>query len=186
MDPMTETIIAAAAVLALIVSVAALVVSLKIANEDATARLEQFEFSWTPLVAVEGGNVGGTGGTRTLDCTVHLEGRGFAHNLILNLFLNDEPAERAQIRVWYFKRAPATQQVTFTYQVDKPGQADQDARIKGTFQNVFKDWIGFTQQGRVSAATLQLELMSGAPEYSWPWKTIKPVTATQPVKRRST
>ena len=170
---MTETIIAVTAILALIVSGAALVVSLKIAREDATARLEQFQFSWTPLVAVEGGNLGGTGATRTLDCTVHLEGRGFAHNLILNLFLNDEPGELAQIRVWYFKRAPATQQVTFT-KLTKTGQADQTARVQGTFQNLFGQWIRFAQSGRVSAATYQLELMSGSPDYSWPWKTIKP------------
>ena len=72
--------------LTLPISIIALVVSLRIARENIKARLEQLQFSWIPLVAVEGDNLGGAGGTRKLDRTVHLEGRGFAHNLILNLW----------------------------------------------------------------------------------------------------
>jgi hypothetical protein len=165
---MTEWILAVCAVLALIVSIIALAVSLRIANGDFKARIEQFQFSWTPLVAVEGGNLGGAGATRKLDATVHLEGRGFVHNLILTLFLDEETAETAKIApVWNFKRAPATEPVMFAYQVKTTGP-NQSARIVGTFQNVFRQQISFTQRGTLRASTFQLDLTSGAPEYSWP------------------
>jgi hypothetical protein len=173
---MAEMIIAITAVLALIVSGAALFVSLKISREDLTARLEQFQFSWTPLVAVQGGNLEDQkDGTRSVDCTVHVEGRGFVHNLILTIFLDDESAERAKIVVWEFKRAPAIGQETFIYQDRQPSQTNQLARIEGTFQNVFRQQIRFTQRGvvRVPPAS-ELALTSGAPHYVWPWKTIKP------------
>jgi len=116
------------------------------------------------------------GGTRALDCTVHLEGRGFVHNLILTIFLDDESAQTAKIAVWDFKRAPATGQETFIYKVQQPSQANQlIARIEGTFQNVFKQQIRFTQRGVVRVPPeSELAMTSGAPDYSWPWKTIKP------------
>jgi hypothetical protein len=170
---MIEGIIAAAAVLALLVSIAALVVSLRISRDDLQARLEQFQFSWTPLVAVTGGTLGGTGSTRTLGGTVHLEGRGFVHNLIVTLFFDDETAEKAHIAVWNFKQAPATEPLQFHWQVPQSGQGNQLARIEGIFENVFKQQIRFTQHGVIRASTYEFDVTSGAPAYSWPWKSIK-------------
>lgn len=168
---MAETIFSA---LALVVSIVALGVSLFIARGDATARLEQFQFSWTPLVALEGGgNVTGQGGTRNVGCTVHLEGRGFVHNLILNLYVGDVALPQT-ITVWHFKRAPATQDFTFTYQVQTTVQPNQLVRVEGLFENVFKQPITFTQHGILSASTYTMDFTSGAPSYGWPWKTIKP------------
>jgi hypothetical protein len=173
---MNETIIAITAVLALIVSGAALFVSLKTSKEDLMARLEEFQFSWTPLVAVTGGTWGGTGGTRTLGGTVHLEGRGFVHNLIVTLFLDNETAETAHIAVWNFKQAPANEPLLFTYQVNQAGQGNQLARIEGRFENVFKQEIRFTQGGVIRVSTYEFDVTSGAPDYSWPWKSIQPGT----------
>ena len=72
---MTEGIIAACAVLALIVSIVALIISFRTATGDALARLEEFQFSWTPIFALEGSDLIGAGGRRELNFTIHLEGR---------------------------------------------------------------------------------------------------------------
>ena len=171
---MSEAVIAITAVLALIVSGAALFVSLKVSREDLQARLEEFQFSWTPLVAVTGGTFGGIGSTRTLGGTVHLEGRGFVHNLIINLFLDGEPVEKAHIAVWNFKQAPATEPLLFQWQVQQSVQGNQLARIEGIFENVFKQQIRFTQRGVIRVSTYEFDVTSGAPEYSWPWTSVQP------------
>ncbi len=176
---MAETIIAATAVVALIVSGAALVVSLRISREDLTARLEQFQFSWTPIVAVTGGTFAGTGSTRTLGGTVNLEGRGFVHNLIISLFFEGEPAQKAHIAVWGFKQAPAAEPLQFQWHVQQSAQSNQLARIEGVFENVFKQQIRFTQRGVIRVSTFEFDLTSGAPDYSLPWKSIQPGAQTK-------
>jgi hypothetical protein len=176
---MTETIIAITAVLALILSGTALYVSLRISREDLEARLDEMQFSWTPLVAVTGGSLGGTGSTRTLGGTVHLEGRGFVHNLMVNLFLDDDTAEKAHISVWNFKQAPAAEPLQFQWQLQHSGQGNQLARIEGRFENAFKQEIRFTQRGVIRASTFEFDVTSGAPQYTWPWKSIQQGAVTR-------
>jgi hypothetical protein len=161
-----------------IIGIVALVVTVWLARGDARRTFERFQFSLTPLVAVEGGGFGDHGSRRVVNCTVHLEGAGFAHNLILSFFLGPEVnivGQPPAIFVWLFKRSPGEQGTSFEFLIgeEKIPSPAQSIRLEGRYENVFKQEIRFTQRGVLRATEGRLEFTSGAPEYAWPWKTIR-------------
>jgi hypothetical protein len=92
--------------------------------------------------------------------------------LIVNFFVAGPAVPPSAVSK--FSRAPGS----YAMSIDLPVRAMAAAnnvgvRIEGRFENAFKQEVKFKQSGFVRIATSELDFTSGAPEYEWPWKSLR-------------
>ncbi len=156
-------------------------------REEAQARRTAFRVERTPFLSVEAGLVkavqhvrvsGREESSRPVHITLHADGAGVAHNVIVNFFqISAVPSWRTlAIRTVPFLRAPTATEVILFCPEDTPVlEAAVAYRIEVSYLNMFNERTKLAHSARFRTGRAGSEVslqITDAPVYTWPWETL--------------
>lgn len=168
-------------------------------RDEAQGRRTAFRVERTPFLSVEAGPVeavrhsrvsGREESSRPVHITIHADGAGVAHNVIVNFFqIGERPPWRVlAIRTVPFLRAPAATEVVLFCPEDTPVlEAATAFRIEVSYLNMFNERAELAHSARFRTGRAGSEVMleiTDAPVYTWPWATLIEQPTTSAHHRR--
>jgi hypothetical protein len=135
---------------------------------DEERRQTEFQRSGTAVLSFEGGDLIIQPEKAKVGFTVHADGSGPAHRIVIWLFaVTSSGREHVTSHRIPFLRPPASEQFDFHFPLELARELPREMRVSGFYRNMYGEQVRFTQPAMLRESRLY---MTKAPQYVWPWQ----------------